>query len=52
MDKDKKENSQPTKSQTSKRSWQRPELQKLRVSLDTASDFGSGGDGAGRTSLG
>ncbi len=35
-----------------KKEWQKPNLQKLRVSLDTASAFGSGGDGVGRTGLG
>lgn len=51
MDKEKKENAQPAP-QPPKRPWRKPDLQKLRVSLDTASTIGSGGDGVGRTSLG
>jgi len=35
-----------------KLAWQTPELQTLRVSLDTQSFAGSGSDGGGRTSLG
>jgi len=51
MDKDKKENTPPA-APSPKRPWRKPDLQKLRVSLDTASTIGSGGDGVGRTSLG
>lgn len=50
MDKVKKEKTQPAP-QTPKQPWRKPDLQKLRVSLDTASTIGSGGDGVGRTSL-
>lgn len=42
----------PVGSTAPKKRWQKPELQKLCVSLDTASSFGSGGDGAGRSTLG
>ncbi|MCA9953770.1 MAG: hypothetical protein H6657_27800 [Ardenticatenaceae bacterium] len=51
MNKNKKENAQPTPLQTPKQPWRKPDLQKLRVSLDTASAFGSGGDGMGSTSI-
>ena len=32
--------------------WQKPSLQRLRVNLDTALSFGSGGDGMMLTSTG
>lgn len=32
--------------------WQKPRVQKLRISLDTASFPGSGGDAFGRSSAG
>lgn len=31
-----------------RRAWERPVLQRLHVSLDTASDFSSGADGEGQ----
>lgn len=42
----------PAESAEPKKRWQKPDLQKLRVSLDTASDFGSGGDGLSQSTLG
>lgn len=32
--------------------WQKPHIKRLRVSLDTAASFGSGGDGIFMTSTG
>lgn len=52
MDQEKKENPQQTITQTPKKLWRKPDLQKLHVSLDTAATIGSGGDGMGQTTFG
>lgn len=42
---------QKTKSPQIKKIWQKPHVQKLNVSLDTAATGGSGGDGFMQTSI-
>jgi hypothetical protein len=47
MDKNKTQQQQTTPPPTPKQPWQKPRLQQLNISLDTANTLGSGGDGLG-----